>query len=317
MNDEDRPRTSAALWGWSVFTIAWALLLLFAGAAVTTTRSGDAIPTWPEPLFPRDFSTPALIEWTHRGVAAWMGIFTLVLAAWTQRREKSRPRVRHLGWSLVALVLVQAVVGGLRVLFVADGIDATPTWLKVLHAVTGQAFFCALVAHSTVLAPSWRKAVRRDLDPAAMGVMRGAILSLVLLLVQLVLGALARHGVVAREVHAFFALVPLVVVARLVLVGSFDVAVRAHEIRRAASLLGVLAAAQIALGLVTYFVAATGGAPEQRTPTQVVLVNLHLAVGAAMLGTTLSILMRAVHVFGVPTDERVEAAERAASGSAS
>jgi hypothetical protein len=81
-------------------------------------------------------------------------------------------------------------------------------------------------------------------------------------------------------------------------------------------LLGLLAAAQIALGLVTYFVAATGGAPEQRGAAQIVTMNLHLAVGAAMLGTTLSILMRAVRVYGLPTDERVAAAENAAGGAA-
>jgi heme A synthase len=132
-----------------------------------------------------------------------------------------------------------------------------------------------------------------------------------------VLGALGRHGALPREVHAFFALVPLVVVAKLVLVGSFDVAPDATEIRRPAGLLGVLAAAQIALGILTYFIAATGAAPESRETSQVVLINLHLAVGAAMLGTTLSILIRAVRVFGLPTDERVAEAERAAAGSAS
>ena len=43
------------------------------------TRSGDAIPSWPAPWLPSDFGTAALIEWSHRGVAAWMGVFTLVL----------------------------------------------------------------------------------------------------------------------------------------------------------------------------------------------------------------------------------------------
>ena len=87
MQEADSPRTNRGLFRWSVFAVAWALLLLFAGANVTTTRSGDAIPSWPQPWLPSDFSTPALIEWSHRGVAAWMGVFTLVLAVWTQMRE--------------------------------------------------------------------------------------------------------------------------------------------------------------------------------------------------------------------------------------
>jgi heme A synthase len=317
MKDADLPRTNRGLFRWSVFALAWALLLLFAGANVTTTRSGDAVPSWPAPYLPHDFSKAALIEWSHRGIAAWMGIFTLALAVWTQLRE-TRATVKRLAWSLVVLVAVQVALGGLRVRFVTDGIDATPTWLKATHAVTGQIYFCTLVALSTVLAPWWTRATRpRELDPAAMSVMRMSILGALLLFAQTLLGALARHGVLPREVHAFFALPALVVVARLVLVGAWDVPADCHEIRRPANLLGVLAATQLALGLVTYFIAAGGARPEDRETTQVVLMNLHLAVGAAMLGTTLSILMRAVHVFGPPTDERVAEAERASAGSAS
>jgi heme A synthase len=317
MKDRDHSGANRGLFRWSVFAVAWALVLLFAGANVTTTRSGDAVPSWPEPLFPRDFSTPALIEWTHRGIAAWMGIFTLALAVWAQVREK-RAAVKRLAWACVALVVVQALIGWLRVKMVYDGIDATPTWAKVLHAITGQTYFCSIVALCTVLAPWWTRDSRpRGLDPAAMSVMRMSILGVLLLLVQTTLGALARHGVLPREVHAFFALPALVVVARLVLVGAWDVPADCAEIRRPANLLGVLAASQLALGLVTYFIAAGGERPEDRETMQVVLMNLHLAVGAAMLGTTLSILMRAVRVFGTPTDERVAAAESAAAGSVS
>lgn len=317
MDDVDVSRSSRALHRFSVFVVGWAVLLVFAGANVTTTRSGDAIPSWPEPLFPRDFSTPALIEWSHRGVAAWMGLFTLVLAVWTQMREPRR-LVKRTAWFAVGLVLVQAAIGGLRVRFVSDGIDATPTWLKVTHALTGQAYFATLVAIAVVLSPSWiRRRATLDLDVSAMSAMRTGILGTVLLLVQTALGAFGRHGVLPREVHAFVALPVLAVVAKLVLVGAWDMPLAAADIRRTARLLGVLAAVQLALGLVTYFVASSGTAPEARDAGQVVLMNLHVAVGAAMLGATLSILMRTVRTFGLPTDDRVAAAERAAAGSAS
>jgi len=315
--DEDEPRAGRALHRFSVFAVAWAVILLFAGANVTTTQSGDAVPSWPKPLFPVDFSRAALIECSHRGVAAWMGVFTLVLAVWTQRAE-TRATVKRLAWSALGLVIVQALIGGLRVRFVTDGIDATPTWLKATHAVTGQLYFCSLVAIATSLSPWWKRAANpRPLDVAAMSVMRMAFLGVALLFVQIVLGALARHGVVPREVHAFFALPVLAVVARLVLVGAWDVPADCAEIRRPANLLGVFAASQLALGLVSYFIAASDVRPEDRDATQVVLMNLHLAVGAAMLGTTLAILMRAIRAFGMPTDERVADAERGAAGSAS
>ncbi len=318
MTDQPTP-VNRALSRFSAFCVAWALLLLFAGANVTTTRSGDAIPSWPEPLLPRDFSRPALIEWSHRGVAAWMGIFTLVLAVSTQRRDE-RPAVRKLAWGALALVLVQAAIGGLRVRLVSDGIDATPTWAKVLHGFVGQSYLCVLAVLATVLAPWWRGARRRELDVTSMSLLRGSMLGCALLVAQVLLGALARHGAVPREVHAFVALPVMIVAARLTLVGAFDVPADEPELRRPARLLGALAAVQLALGLVTYFVAASGTAPEARDAGQVIVVNLHLAAGAAMLATVVSLLLRTLRLHGLPTDERVaaaESAERSAPGAAS
>jgi exosortase/archaeosortase family protein len=246
-----------------------------------------------------------------------MGLFTLALAVWVQLRD-ARPSVKRFAWATLGLVAVQAVLGGMRVRFVAAGIDETPTWLKVLHAVTGQAYFCCLAALATCLAPGWRRAARPlDLDTTSMTLLRTSLVGFVLLLAQALLGALARHGVLVREVHALAALPVLLVVAKLVLAGVWDVPAGVREIRRPASALGVLAAVQLALGLVSYFIASSGVAPESRETAQIVLMNLHLAVGAAMLGLTLSLLMRTLRVFGLPTDERVARAERAAAGAAS
>lgn len=316
MRTDDVSLPARGLFRFSVFCVGWALLLLFAGANVTTTRSGDAIPSWPQPWLPTDFSTPALIEWSHRGIAAWMGLFTLVLAVWVQRRD-ARANVRRFAWFTVALVVVQAVVGGLRVRFVSAGIDETPTWLKLLHAVTGQAYFACLAALATCLSPWWRETRRtRALDVTSMSLLRTGLVGVALLVAQASLGALARHGVLPREVHAFAALPVLLVVAKLVLTGVWDVPAELHAIRRPASALGVVAAVQLALGLVSYFIASSGVAPEARETSQVVMLNLHLAAAAAMLGLTLSILMRTLRAYGLPTDDRVAAAERAATGAA-
>jgi heme A synthase len=314
MTNETRPRTSAALTRWSRVLVGATLVLLFAGANVTTTRSGDAVPSWPEPFWPHDPTLPAIIELSHRYAVPLVAV-SMLAVAWRARRDE-RPAVRKTAWFGVALVLVQASLGGIRVLLVSNGIAENPSWIKIVHAGTAEVFFCVAVALMTALSPSWRAAKPRELDANAMSVIRMAILGTALLFVQAMLGAFARHGVLPREVHAFFALAALAVTAKLVLAGGFDVGATAEEIRRPAVLLGVLAAAQVGLGIATYFIAATGAAPESREASQVVVMNLHLAAGAAMLGTTFSILMRAVRVFGLPTDERVAAAERAAAGSA-
>jgi heme A synthase len=314
MTNNDHPRTSTALWGWSRFLVGATLVLLFAGANVTTTKSGDAVPTWPEPFWPHDPTVAAIIELSHRYAVPMVAVAALAVA-WLARRDE-RAAVRKLAWFGVALVVAQASLGGIRVLLVSKGVAENPSWIKIVHAGVAEVFFCVAVALMTVLSPAWRAARPRELGAPAMSVMRTSILATVLLFAQAMLGAFARHGVLPREVHAFFAVLVLAVVAKLVLAGGFDVGADAEEIRRPAVLLGVIAAAQIALGILTYFIAATGAAPESREAAQVIVMNLHLAAGAAMLGTTLSILMRAVRVFGLPTDERVAAAERAAAGSA-
>jgi heme a synthase len=306
MNDEARPPASAAPWRWSRVLVGATLVLLFAGANVTTTRSGDAVPTWPEPFWPRHPTVPALIELSHRYAVPLVAIAALAVA-WFARRDE-RGAVRKLAWWAVALVAAQAVLGGVRVLLVSNGVAENPTWAKVLHATLGEAVFCVAVALMTTLSPAWRAARSRTLDATSMTLLRTSLIGTALLFVQVVLGVFARHDVLPREIHAFVALPALAVVARLVLAGTWDVAADVHEIRRPARLLGVLAIVQLALGLVTYFVAAGGARPEDRDAAQVVVMNLHLAVGAAMLGTTFSILMRTVRVFGLPTDERVAAA---------
>lgn len=315
MNDAPAAEPSTALTGWSRFLVGATLALLFAGANVTTTRSGDAVPTWPEPFWPKDPTLPAIIELTHRYAVPMVAVAAVVVA-WLSRRD-GRPALRKLAWIGVGLVFAQAALGGVRVLLVSKGVAENPAWIKIVHAAVAEAFFCVAVALMTMLSPTWRRSRPVPLDTSAMSLMRMGILGVMLLFVQAVLGAFGRHEVLPREVHALFALPALVVVAKIVLVGGWDVPEGAHEIRRPSALLGVLAAVQLALGLVTYFVAVSGVAPENRDATQIVLMNLHLATGAAMLGATLAVLMRAVNVFGLPTDERVAEAERAAAGSVS
>jgi hypothetical protein len=223
--------------------------------------------------------------------------------------------VRRLAWIAVVLVVVQAAVGGLRVRQVSDGIDLTPTWTKVLHALTAQGYLCVLAALSTTLAPWWRDARRRELDVDSMSLLRASGILSALLVLQVALGALGRHGVVAREVHAIFALPVMIVAARTTLAGALDGPGRIAEIRRPAALVGLLAAGQLVLGMVSYFVV-SARVPEARDAVQVVVVNLHLAAGAGMLATAVILVVRTLRVFGIPTDERVAAAETAHAPSA-
>ncbi|HEX2120061.1 MAG TPA: COX15/CtaA family protein, partial [Thermoanaerobaculia bacterium] len=94
------------------------LFLIFAGAMVTSTGSGLAVPDWP---LSYGMLMPPMVggifyEHGHRMIASAVGFLTIIQAVWLQRREPKR-FVRLLGWLSLAAVIVQGILGGLTVIF--------------------------------------------------------------------------------------------------------------------------------------------------------------------------------------------------------
>src|SRR5688572_5513560 len=92
------------------------LFLIFAGAMVTSTGSGLAVPDWP---LSYGMLMPPMVggifyEHGHRMIATLVGILTIIQAVWLQKRE-SQPFVRKLGWISLAAVIAQGLLGGLTV----------------------------------------------------------------------------------------------------------------------------------------------------------------------------------------------------------
>src|SRR5213079_182823 len=100
------------------FVAAATLFLIFAGAMVTSTGSGLAVPDWP--LSYGRLMPPMVggifYEHGHRMVATTVGLLTIGLVIWLTRREP-RAWVRRLGWAALAAVVAQGVLGGLTVIF--------------------------------------------------------------------------------------------------------------------------------------------------------------------------------------------------------
>jgi hypothetical protein len=199
--------------------VGMTLLVIVAGANVTSTKSGDAIPTWPWGWFTSDAGVA--IEMSHRFVAGVL-IASAAALAFAAHRTHDRA-IRRVAWAAFAIVVFQAALGGVRVLVGAqdEGHGSLP-FLKVVHATLGQAFFLLAVIAASLTSDWWRATKQRPLDDGGLAMLRAAGLALVTLLAQLVLGALGRHDVlVPREVHAVFALIPMILCARLVLVASW------------------------------------------------------------------------------------------------
>jgi cytochrome c oxidase assembly protein subunit 15 len=204
------PRTAGykpALATFSAAAAAWVFVLVSLGAFTTTIGAGMAFPDWPlsnGSLNPNGWLTnlSMFAEHSHRLSAALMTALTLALAFWLWRNE-SRAWLRKLSYFGVALVLAQAVVGGLRVLLDPIQIGAIGTSLgrliAMLHACLAQALACALIALAASSSRSWIDRPR----PVGKGLRRAGVVCCALLFLQLGIGAVMRHSFAGLAIPTF------------------------------------------------------------------------------------------------------------------
>lgn len=179
--------------------------LITAGALVTSTQSGDAIPDWPTSygaLVPSYLAGGVLIEWAHRLIAGITALLVGALAIWLAFSSQPR-RVKLLGGVAVLAIVLQAVLGGLRVLVVShEQVQATTLSLlglphtvaarllfAVAHATLAQVVLCLVFAIAFLTHPAGFHVPSAS---TRLKLLAGGIV--VLLFVQLLLGALMRHS---------------------------------------------------------------------------------------------------------------------------
>ncbi|HUA33308.1 MAG TPA: COX15/CtaA family protein [Candidatus Binataceae bacterium] len=296
-------RTPCALHRFAVLSACVTFFLIFVGGLVTSTGSALAVPDWPlafGKLIP-SWQGGIRFEFGHRLVAATVVVLTLALMLWASRAEP-RGWVRRLAYIAFGLVIFQAVLGGITVLF------ELPLLIAVTHAATAQAFVCLMVSIALVTNPNWEDAPRREEPPARIPLATLAIVTTAIIYVQILIGALMRHlgaGLVIPDFPLSFGhLIPpyineyiginfahrcgAVVVTTMVLWTVIRV-LRVHTnntpLRHSALLLLLLLAMQISLGALTIW---TGRA--------VIPTTAHVLVGAGVLATTLTIAIRASHL---------------------
>ena len=184
-------------------TAAATFVLIGLGGLVTSKGAGMAVPDWPTTygynmfLFPVRLWTGGIFyEHTHRLFASMVGLLTVILAAWLWLRD-SRPWLRWLGLVAVAAVVLQGVLGGLRVTLFKDEIG-------IFHATLAQLFFVlvTLIAlFASGLGEKLARAVRQARVSQATRWLAFGTTSLIL--VQLVLGATMRHQHAGLGVRIF------------------------------------------------------------------------------------------------------------------
>ncbi len=266
------------------------LPLLFIGGLVTSKGAGLAVPDWPTTfgynmlLYPWSKMVGNIFyEHSHRLVASAVGLLTmaLTLAFWLRER---RHWLRWLGIAALLLVILQGVIGGLRVVLLENT-------LAIVHAAFAQAFFALTISLAIFTSPDWNS------EPSNKPITDGGRLSRVCALTtgliygQAVFGAVLRHTGERVDAHLFFAaLVALHVIFILVRVMKFHA--DRPKLTRPASFLVVLLLLQLMLGVGSYFGKFTSmfGLP---TGTLMILTTTHLVTGALMLATSLLLTLRA------------------------
>ncbi len=242
----------------------------------------------------------------HTGLWSSAITFALLILWQADRGDHARPAtVRWLAFAAFLGVLVQAIMGGLRVTIEAGGDPTTATTFRVLHGCFAQLELAMVVALAAMLSPVWPQI------SAPVAARSTAILGWVaagFIFLQLIVGATMRHlgaglaiaswpqtspaGGWMPVVHNFFVdlnfthtrvgavVVTLLIVAlALRTIGHADGEVR---LIRPAALLIALVAAQFVLGLFVIW--------KMRPPF---ITTLHVVNGAALFAATVLLAVRA------------------------
>ncbi len=267
---------------------ACTLMLILAGGLVTSHEAGLAVPDWP--LSYGRFFPPMVgnIFWEHghRMIAGTVGILTLILAVWVQFQEK-RTWLKKLAWISLGAVLIQALLGGLTVLYLL------PPAISIFHACLGQTFFCLTFLIAEFLNPVTAPVMASPPESGSDRLKPLAIMTAGFLYLQLVLGALLRHtgqGLSFHILNAFFVGVHvlLLTMKTLRLFGGDK------TLPRTAVMLGGLTTVQFFLGIGAFvFTKALprgGYAPEAG---EIILTASHQTLGALILATSLFLAVKA------------------------
>jgi heme a synthase len=271
---------------YSVFLACCTLLLVAAGATVTSKEAGLSVPDWPlsyGQVMP-PMTGNIFYEHGHRMIASAVGFLTIILTVWLWRSNEPK-WLRRLGLVALGLVIVQGTLGGLTVLYLL------PPAVSILHACTAQAFFTLTCSIALFTSPSWKGSWIPKEDATGL---RSMVLAMpVSVFVQLALGAAYRHKVIALPWHVGGA---MMVAAVVFFVGVFALLQLREQtqIRKWTIAALVVTGFQVFLGVAAYMARVATADDPQPMPVMILFTVAHVATGALTLAvnTMLAIQVR-------------------------
>jgi len=309
---ESNWKPNLGLHWFAILVACLTVVLLVAGALVTSNEAGDSVPDWPLSfgrwlIHPDYFTGNIRYEYSHRFIAGVVGVATFLLAVWAWFTER-RGWMRRAALIAFAGVVMQAVIGGIRVHY--------PTYkplIAIPHALIAQSFFGLLVGIAVFTGRGWfeRREVSTDIESPRIRTL--VIVTVAAVLTQLVLGAGFRHQAFGIIPHAAGA----VAVTLMIAWTALTILKRHGDDRylaRPARVALLLVLLQVSLGVLAYIarmesagnsVATVGRFFDSMTlgplasmndiqprEPMISLTAAHLAVGALTLATMVVLALR-------------------------
>ena len=283
-----QPVYQPALAWFTAIGSAWVFILVMLGAFTTSIGAGMVFLDWPlsnGSLNPEGWLNDLAMfaEHSHRLSAGLMSLITFAIAVGIWFRDPRR-WLRRLALFAAGLVLAQALVGGLRVLFDHLHIETVNTSVgrifAMAHACLAQIFVCNLLALSLALSRPWiESAGSNPLAERRFSWQPLALLCCGLLLLQLAIAAVMRHSFAGLAIGSF----PWSTPAGGLLPESWDFRVGIHFAHRAMAV--VLTIALVALAVRIGRDSTSTRGHRLAAYSLVVLVGIQIALGAASVLT--------------------------------
>lgn len=188
MNNKYHP----ALFWFAVLNAVATFLLIGLGGLVTSHEAGMSVPDWPTSYGYNMFALPikfwtggAFFEHTHRLLASAVGLLTTILAVWLWLKDP-RKWLTWLGIAAFLLVIVQGILGGLRVRWQLD-------WLGVPHGAVAQAFQVLTCAIALFTSRWWLDSSAEKQVAVPRGLRSHVLYVTILIFLQLLIAATMRH----------------------------------------------------------------------------------------------------------------------------
>jgi cytochrome c oxidase assembly protein subunit 15 len=270
---------------YAVFVFCWTILLLVAGALVTSNDAALAVPDWPTSY--GTFTPPMyggiFYEHSHRLIAGALGILLIIEAIVIWRYEERR-WLRWFALTSVGGVVAQAILGGQVV------IQLLHYWLPVLHACFAQIMFAAILSLAVFTSRWWMEDHPQLDDRGSPSIHAIVIITAVVTFLQVFLGAGFRHQDMPIWPHIVGAFVVLGVMiwTAAILRRRFE---SSRELSFGRTMLHNMVGMQILLGIGAYWSRlATADAP-QPMPVMIWLTVIHTVFGALVFGTAILVVL--------------------------